>query len=221
VTGKTTNDLADLMVLFDWNGTIVGDADRARQATNQALATHGLSLVDAGAFATTFRLPLAEMFAGLGVPVGDLAEAERQWNKEMTARPASPRTGAVEMLHRLRVRGAHTGVVSAAAAEAVHADLAHLHITDLLDTVDTGAADKLHTLRARRDTRPQAVYVGDTEYDIQCALHGGFVAVGIVGDYCTPQRLKTAGAHAIIRHLTELVPFLDSPAFNEQQGEHR
>jgi phosphoglycolate phosphatase len=59
--------LSDLLVLFDWNGTIVADADRARVATNGVLARRELPTLDAERFPYAFRLPLGVMFGELGV----------------------------------------------------------------------------------------------------------------------------------------------------------
>jgi phosphoglycolate phosphatase len=201
-------DLSDLLVLFDWNGTIVADVDRARASTNQVLAGHELKPLGPDEFTTSFRLPLAGMFADLGVAPDGLAEAEAAWNREMTLSVAPMRQGAVDTLTWLREGGARLGVISAAEAS-VLSDLAGFGIGALLDSVITGAEDKVAALTARRAERARAVYVGDTEYDMTSALAAGFVPVGISGGYCAGDRLHAAGAVVVIDELDELPTVID------------
>ena len=151
------------------------------------------------------------MFRALAIPDDEVLAAERHWNTEMAASTASCRPGAISTLQQLRDGGAHTGVVSAVGAGALWADLDHLQVGDLLDSVIAGTRDKVSALRARRADRRRAVYVGDTEYDMRCALLAGFTAIGIPGGYCDPDRLLAAGAAIIIGELPELVPILGSP----------
>ncbi|MCK9921567.1 HAD hydrolase-like protein [Frankia sp. AgPm24] len=201
--------MGDLLVLFDWNGTIVADAARARAATNTVLTGHGLAAISAEEFSREFRLPLGAMFTALGVPAVEVASAEREWNHVMAATTSPARAGAGPLLETLRARGARVGVVSAAAAETVWLDLKHLHLDDLLHTVDAGAVDKIATLVSRRGERVRAVYVGDTEYDMVCAVAASYTAIGVSGGYCQPERLFAAGAEIVIDQLGELIPLLE------------
>lgn len=127
----------------------------------------------------------------------------------MAATTSPARAVAGPLLETLRARGARVGVVSAAAAETVWLDLKHLHLDDLLHTVDAGAVDKLATLVSRRGERTRAVYVGDTEYDMVCAVDAGYTAIGVSGSYCQPERLFAAGAEIVIDQLSELIPLLE------------
>jgi phosphoglycolate phosphatase len=44
----------------------------------------------------------------------------------------------------------------------------------------------------------QALYFGDTEYDIASAVASGCIAVGVLSGYCPEDRLRGAGAQFII-----------------------
>ncbi|GGH45623.1 HAD family hydrolase [Microbacterium album] len=198
-------EFGDLLVLFDWNGTVVLDHDRARGALNSVLEPRGLGRLDPAAFGERFHLPFDDMFRALGVAPADLARAEAEWNEAMIGGSAAARPGARESLAALAAGGAHVGVVSAASHASVAADAARFGLRELLASVHTSTSDKLAILRAHRPLRRRAVYVGDTEYDMRCARQAGFQPVGVAGGYAGPERLRDAGAAWIVSDLRELL----------------
>ena len=200
-------DLLDVLVVFDWNGTIVADLDRAVAATNEVLDAHRLPQLSTARFRETWRLPMASWLHGLGVPPDDLEGAEALWNQAVTRRSAPVRDEAPRVLADLAARGALLGVVSAAGAAAVSTDLERSSLTDSFDLTATAVADKAAHLRTLRHLRETAVYVGDTEYDVHCARQAGYVGVGITGGYRSAAALATAGG-AVIDSLTSLVELL-------------
>ncbi|WP_432981461.1 HAD family hydrolase [Dactylosporangium sp. CA-233914] len=201
----------DALVLFDWNGTIVLDRDRARTALNEVLAARSLAVLTADDFSSRFQLPIATMFAELGVTPNGLADAEADWNLAMARTAAPARAGATETLQTLADGAAALGVVSAASAAAVAADLERLGLTGRFHSIDAPAVDKTTALRLRRGQTPRAWYVGDTTYDIRSALAVGYRPVGVAGGYATVAALRAAGAAIIIDDLRELLPLIGSP----------
>ncbi|WP_158564230.1 HAD family hydrolase [Jiangella anatolica] len=195
----------DVLVLFDWNGTLVLDAGRARTALNGVLGRRGIAPLTPDDFAERFHLPMATMFTDLGVPNADTAAAESEWNTDVAGHEAAPRPGLAAALEQLYDGGARLGIVSAAAAAAVDADLDRLGVRHRFHTIDTAAADKPHALRSRRQSRANAYYVGDTTYDIRSALTAGFVPIGVADGYTSAPRLVDAGAAAIVADLRQLV----------------
>lgn len=195
------------MVLFDWNGTVVCDADRARDALNDVLASYGADPVSKDQFPTTFRLPMAEMFESLGLPPEHGPDAESRWNTAMTRRITTLRPGTRNALVALADNGAWLGVVSAASADAVAFDINTLNVPALWDTVVAPAADKTSVLRSLRHHGDRAYYVGDTPYDMACATEAGYVPIGVRGGYASEAALRAAGAHTMIDSLDELTVF--------------
>ncbi|WP_084079420.1 HAD family hydrolase [Demequina sp. NBRC 110057] len=189
------------VLLFDWNGTVVLDAERARLALNGVLVARGLPELDRAGFAREFHLPMADMFVRLGV--ADPLVAEGEWNTAMAAAPAPLRPG-LESVADLGEAGARLGVISAASEAAVGADIAHHGLSAVWDSVDTSVTDKLATLRARRGAERQAFYVGDTAYDMRCAVEAGYVAVAVSGGYSAVDVLRDAGAQHVIDSLDAL-----------------
>jgi phosphoglycolate phosphatase len=194
-----------VLVLFDWNGTLVLDADRARTALNGVLRRRGLAPLGPDDFADRFHLPMATMFTALGVPGADTADAESEWNADVAGHDATPRPGLAAALEQLHDGGATLGIVSAAAPAAVHADLDRLGVRHRFHTIDAAAADKPDVLRRRRGSGPGAYYVGDTTYDIQSALAAEFIPIGVADGYTSAPRLLNAGAATIVADLHELI----------------
>lgn len=194
----------DLMVVFDWNGTVVLDADRALDALNGVLASHRAALVSVEEFPATFRLPMAEMLTSLGVERAGLAAAETQWNTLMAASTTRLRDGAREALAQLAADGVWLGIVSAASAEAVAHDRTSLAVPDVWNSIHAPAGDKAAILRALRHHASTAVYVGDTAYDMLCARQVGYLPIGVLSGYSTEHALRSAGAAAVIDNLGDL-----------------
>lgn len=196
---------ASTVVLFDWNGTVVLDAERARAALNKVLANRGLGVLDATRFSREFHLPMSDMFARLGVE--DTDAAEREWNAHMRSVSTTARDG-IEALRRLQSAGVRLGVVSAADRSAVGTDIDLLGMTGLWDSVDAPAADKLRVLSERRGDEVQAYYLGDTEYDMRCAVSSGYVPIAVSGGYTDAGLLREAGAAHILGSFSELEQLL-------------
>ncbi|WP_018637736.1 HAD family hydrolase [Parafrankia elaeagni] len=202
--GTSPAPLAGLVVVFDWNGTIMDDAERARAATATVLRRRGRPGLTADEFAAAFRLPLSEFMHGLGITPADAAQAEREWNAHLAAHPAPARPHAADALDALRRHGARLGVLSAASADPVRTDLVAAGLADRFDFVETAVADKPGRLSAHRRGHPLGVYVGDTAYDIRSGHRAGCLAIGVSGGYQRAGALLTAGADALVSDLADL-----------------
>ena len=197
-------------VLFDWNGTLMDDVRRAQQATDTVLTHFGLRVLGSeDRLRATFVLPLSAWFRDLGVAPTNVEEAVAQWNREMAARSAVLRHGAMETLHALRARGLHLGVVSAASRDAVAADVERAGLTGVLHSLDGDAEPKRIAIARRMSTigPHAALYVGDTEYDMLEATAAGATPVGIAGGYRPVDALVAAGARFIAARLDDLIPY--------------
>lgn len=195
-------DLADTLVLFDWNGTLVADTDRAVRATNALLAERGLTALTDDEFRSRWVLPMRAFLQGLGAEDADAAE--QCWNRALAAEPAPLRPDAHSTLDTLRARGARLGVISAAGVQAVDGDLRNTGLYDRFDVVIAGCAAKTEALLDQRPTRPRAFYIGDTEYDIRSAHAAGYLAVAITGGYRPADALAAVRPDAVIDHLDQL-----------------
>lgn len=204
-----SSDFTDVLVVFDWNGTVMDDARRATHSTNSVLTSRSRPPVDLDQFRADFTLPLRDWLLNLGIDASDVERAESEWNDAMLVE-ASPRSGALQALTVLHDRGAVLGVASAAAAGTVAGDIERAGLTELLDFVATGVTDKSTFLRGQRDRRTRAMYVGDTAYDMRSARAAGYRAVAITGGYQSEQSLAAAQPDHIITDLSELAIILST-----------
>lgn len=194
------------MILFDWNGTVVLDTERARESLNAVLLARSGRPLDEASFQREFHLPMDRMFRRLGI--SDVRAAEREWNDGMTRRGTRAREGA-DSLRELARLGVRLGVVSAADSASVLADMEGLGLAGIWDTVDAPTADKLATLTARRGSETRAYYVGDTVYDMRCAQAAGYVPLAVDRGYTRVSALVGAGATAVLDTFDDLRALLD------------
>lgn len=196
-------------VAFDWNGTLVDDAERARKAACVVLGRRGLPGLEGAAFHETFCLPMSSWFTVLGIGSEDLAGAAREWNEEVRKHPAQLAPGALETVRSLRSLGARVGIVSAAEATAVEKDLRQVGLAELVDFVVASADPKRDALRELgADAGGRIAYVGDTEYDIREAQAANAWAIGYGHGYRPASALVAVGADFVIEQLAELPELL-------------
>lgn len=197
-----------LTVAFDWNGTLVDDAERACAAAGIVLERRGLPPLDRDRFHRGFCLPLRAWMAGLAVPAAEVDGAIREWNEEMGDRPAELAPGARQAIAAMRSSGMHIGVVSAASLAALHRDLGRPALSGFAEQLGfiVGDADPKRTALASLAgaTPRDFVYVGDTEYDMQEARAAGVRSIGYAGGYRPAAALAATGAERIIGRLSEL-----------------
>jgi phosphoglycolate phosphatase len=109
-----------------------------------------------------------------------------------------------DFLDSVRAGDEYCAVISAASADYVLGEVRHFGMTASFDAILTGASDKAQALmRLRQDD--EAVYFGDMEYDMACAIAAGCLPVGVASGYCPEERLRAAGARVIIRDYAELL----------------
>lgn len=200
--------LQQTMVLFDWNGGVVVDADRARAALNAVLGRRGLPALGEAEFSLRFRLPLAELFERLGVVETDREAAAEEWAVELDETHARLRDGAGDCLDALHRGGAWLGVVSGASAAAVRFDQRSLAVPAVWDSVDVSVTDKFALLLRHRAHRPHAYFVGDAPDDLRCASAAGYTPIGVASAVSPASTLRAAGAAHIIDSLDELLPLV-------------
>ena len=194
-------------ILFDWNGTLVDDFERARRASNDVRRCWGL-LPDLTVedFRRAWCLPLADHMGRLGVPGGDANAAVAAWNTNMAQADAPLHPDAITTLEALQHAAIELAVVTAAARHAIESDLSTHGLARYFSTIHTGTADKAAVAAAyvARAGAGRVWYVGDTAFDMLHARRAGAIAVGFTGGYHSADQLQKAGAQHLIDALTEL-----------------
>ena len=198
-------------VLFDWNGTLIDDMERARRASSLVRQQwSALGELTPEEFRQAWCLPLSDHARRLGVPEDHLDAAVRAWSTHLSALDAPLSDGASATLGALRSASVAIAVVSAASDYAVRRDLRAHGLEQGFDGIHCGVADKQAvTRRYVRHTGVGAVwYVGDTKMDMLQARAAGAVAIGYTCGYNTAGELRDAGAHCLIDRLDELLDLI-------------
>ena len=204
-------DSVPAVILFDWNGTLVDDMERARQASSLVRRRWaGLPELTLGEFRQAWCLPLSDHIKKLGVAEADSEAAVRAWSAHLTRLEAPLSAGTAATLEGLRRAGITMAVVSAASDSSVRKDLLSHGLDHHFEYVHCGVADKEAITRQYVvGASPQAVwYVGDSRFDMVQARRAGATAVGYTGGYDDAEELRVAGAHHLIDRLDELLAFI-------------
>jgi phosphoglycolate phosphatase len=197
--------LPEAQIVFDWNGTILDDAERTLAALNAVLADLGREQLDDETFRHAFGLPLEAMLADLGLASDEIDPAVSAWYEGIEAREAPLSPGATETIDALQVRGTPAGIISAASSASVERDAYRLGIRDKLAFLRPAAASKEAALREVMVSSRPLIYVGDSEYDMTEAIAAGAIPVGYAGGYRPVEALLAAGAIAVVGDLRALL----------------
>jgi phosphoglycolate phosphatase len=191
-------------ILFDWDGTLADSLGGVFEANEVVMKTLGLPF-DRALYTNHSSPDWRVMYKRLGVPAGQVAEANRLWIDAYDVHRATLFPGVVQALERLTERGFRLGLVTAGHREVVAPQVARLGVERLLpvrvfgdDTVaqkpDPGPL-RFATGLMGGEIAPEAVtYVGDTREDMAMARAFGARAIGIESAVGSPEVLRAAGA---------------------------
>jgi len=209
-------------VIFDMDGTILNTIEDLLDATNYALSRYGYPLhtveeeyyfVGNGLYKTVERaLP-----EGTGPEiVKEVHKTMVEYYKEHSEDKTAPYPGIVEVIKTLRAAGIHTAVVSNKADFAVK----NLCLKFFADCFDESmgetegfalkpAPDMVEeVLRRIGVSKDEAVYVGDSNVDLQTAKNSGLDCIAVSWGFRGYEKLLEYGAEVIIDRPEELIPYI-------------
>lgn len=124
-----------------------------------------------------------------------------------------PYDGIVELLHSLKLSGIRIAVVSNKADDAVHT-LCNVCFANLFDEIvgersgiaRKPAPDSVNEVLRRLVLEPsQAVYIGDSDVDVETAKNAGMKCIAVDWGFRDRECLEAAGATEIVSGTTELL----------------
>ena len=214
------------LIIFDVDGTLVDSQHAINAAMAAAFAEHGLAEPDPAEVRKQVGLSVEETMARL-VPAGDgglhgrLAGSFRQAAFALRrgpdySEPLYP--GVRELLADLKHPAVFFGIATGKARRGLDYTLASHGIADLFHTLQTAdrnpsKPDPAMLLNAMAETgvaAREAVFVGDTSFDMNMALSAGISAVGAGWGYHPTEDLRAAGAQRIIGQPGDLPSALTS-----------
>ena len=201
-------------VLFDLDGTLTNTIDDIATAMNRALRLHGLPgwetkeycyLVGNGAKI------LAQRAVRDRQDLADAVQAEYQaYYEKHTQVKTQPYDGIPELLQRLQQAGFRMAIVSNKADPAVQL-IRTLYFDGIIDVAvgespawsKKPAPDMVRAaLQRLGSTADDAIYLGDSEVDLQTAKNSGLPCATVGWGFRTEAELRAAGAQTIY-HSTE------------------
>ena len=203
--------------LFDMDGTLLDTLADLTAAVNHTLARYGyprrtIEQVRKGLGNGAAKLVAAMLPQGEETPgFADIMRDYRAWYQAHTCVETCPYPGVPEMLKRLRQRGCKVAIVSnkphGAACELAERFFPGVPtFGERPETPRKPAPDMVfHALAALGAGKENAVYVGDSEVDVQTARNAGLPVIGVAWGFRGREALAAAGAETIVDTAAELL----------------
>ena len=203
--------------LFDMDGTLLDTLADLTAAVNHTLARYGYprrtieqvrkGLGNGAVKLMAAMLPQEEETPGFA----DIMRDYRAWYQAHACVETCPYPGVPEMLKRLRQRGCKVAIVSnkphGAACELAERFFPGVPtFGERPETPRKPAPDMVfHALAALGAGKENAVYVGDSEVDVQTARNAGLPVIGVAWGFRGREALAAAGAETIVDTAAELL----------------
>ncbi|MBE0428788.1 MAG: pyrophosphatase PpaX [Thermoleophilia bacterium] len=187
--------------LFDLDGTLIDTSELIRESFRHATATVlGERLVDEVLTANVGQPLMTQMeLLGGSAKAQELYDTYREFNHARHEEFIREYPGIEDVLSRLKARAARLGIVTSKSRETVNMAFESIPIEHYFDTViatDDTDNHKPHPqplqLALRRlDLAPdEAVYIGDSPFDIKAGQAAGMATAAVGWGMFSPVRLK-------------------------------
>lgn len=203
--------------LFDMDGTLLDTLADLTAAVNHTLEQHGyprrtIEQVRKGLGNGAVKLMAAMLPQGEETPgFADIMRDYRAWYQAHACVETCPYPGVPEMLERLRQRGCKVAIVSnkphGAACELAERFFPGVPTFGERPEIPRKPAPDMvfHALAALGAGKENAVYVGDSEVDVQTARNAGLPVIGVAWGFRGRGALAAAGAETIVDTAAELL----------------
>lgn len=209
-------------MIFDLDGTLLNTLDDLAAAGNYVCGLHGWPTfttdqyrykVGNGMSKLVERFMPAEFMGDALMHARALAEFRTYYDEHKTDR-TSPYPGIMEALDELRAMGVELAVLTnkdhAAAVPLVERFFGTSRFSLVQGRVDAflpkpTAPITRHVLAQLEADPAGALYIGDSDVDVQCGHNAGMRAIGVSWGFRGRSELEAAGADAVIDEPGELV----------------
>jgi pyrophosphatase PpaX len=209
-------------VLFDLDGTLVDSIELIVAAAMNAFASRPGPSPSEAEIRNTIGRPLPTTFGPWLVDDNDLPyliSKYREYQLEHHDRLTNAYDGIVDAVVSLDAAGCRMGIVTSKVGFMAQRALDHVGLAKYMrclvasDSVTRHKPEPDPLLLALDQLNTQAVdamYVGDSPYDMQCARAAGVHAVGVTWGAFTTETLIEAGAEVILQKPLELVRYVSN-----------
>ena len=196
-------------IIWDWNGTLLNDADLAVQTMNQMLERRGLQVLSVDDYKSVFTFPVKDYYKKIGfdfqkepfeVPAQEFIE---RYNSQVTECKLQKDT--VRVLEYFRSIDVKQYILSAMEQEVLENCLSNYQISGFFEYVlgldNIYAASKIdngHRLIADLELEAsELILIGDTVHDFEVATELGCQCVLIADGHQSKEVLQATGALVI------------------------
>lgn len=214
---KNRNDGANgkVMVIFDWDGTIIDSVNNLYSGVCGVFCMAGIKPPSLAEYARALGSPYTDFFRRYGVT----ASNEQIWSWYLSAtdgKTAELFWDVPKTLNTLRMMDVQMAIVSGQRTEAITNYQDFQSISKFFVSVSGYHEEKrdaiLKTFGVFQVPGWRVLYVGDFCADMRDARQAGVVPVGITRGHATKGYLIDAGATFCIEHLKELIPIVQAMA---------
>jgi len=218
----TDVDVADSppTVLFDLDGTLVDSIELIVAAAMKAFASRPGPSPSEAQIRNTIGRPLPTTFGPWLVDDNDLPfliAKYREYQLEHHDRLTNAYDGIVDAVAGLDTAGCAMGIVTSKVGFMAERALVHVGLARYMRCVIASDSTTRHkpepepvlmALEQLGSTPANALYVGDSPYDMQAARAAGVHALGVRWGAFSTETLLDAGAEAVLRSPGELLPYV-------------
>ncbi len=193
------------MILWDFNGTILDDAQLALDTENGLLRKRGLPALTMRRYREIFCFPVKEYYRRAGFDFDTDSFEALAAEYDAAYQPASlqcdVRRGVRMAINALRERGIRQGVLSASLRSSLLTQMEALGLTDAFDVIlglddiyAQGKADIAKQWMEREGINPsELILLGDTVHDHEVALELNAACALLLGGHQDEKRLRATG----------------------------
>lgn len=208
-------------VIWDWNGTLLDDAELCVEVMNGVLARRKLTPITAESYADQFRFPVREYYAGLGFDFEreafEIIGTEFIDGYSAGEARCVLRHDAKSTLEGVGKLGLRQSVLSASQQARLEHQVkrleVHVHFEALVGLDNNYAASKVEVGKqwmAKSDVDPsRTILVGDTDHDVEVARALGVQCALVPSGHQSKERLAKTGAQ-VMHNLSALLEGLIS-----------
>jgi pyrophosphatase PpaX len=207
-------------VLFDLDGTLVDSIELIVSAAMNAFASRAGPSPSEAQIRNTIGRPLPTTFGPWLVDDNDLPfliAKYREYQLEHHDRMTCAYDGIVGAVSELHSSGYRMGIVTSKVGFMAQRALDHCGLGPYMQCLVASDSTTKHkpepepvllALEQLGSTPADAIYVGDSPYDMQAARAAGVHALGVTWGAFTIDTLQEAGADAVIEHASSLAPYV-------------
>ncbi|MGI6085377.1 MAG: HAD family hydrolase [Acetivibrionales bacterium] len=202
-------------IVWDWNGTILNDAEVSCMAVDDLLVKRNLGSISLDMYKAKIVFPVIDLYCEAGFDFEnesfqDVCD-EYIANYLYRAHMISLHKDVIEVLEYFRDRGLEQHIVSASDKEILARQIKEYGIESYFINIfgqDNNRADSKIFLAKNLvdlvDCSPkEMLFIGDTIHDFEVAQEAGMHCCLVSNGHCNEERLKATGA-PVYKNLTEL-----------------